>query len=507
MHTDGRLDSDNCYRAVLARDGRFDGRVFTAVTTTGIYCRPSCPSRTPLRANVRFYSTAAAAVAAGFRACRRCRPDSLPGSREWDHRGDLVARALRLVAAGEVDERGVSGLAGRLAVSERHLHRSLVAEVGVGPLALARTRRAQTARLLIDQTGLSMTEIAFAAGFSSIRQFNDVIREEFARTPSELRAAVGRSSAGSVGSPVGSLSSPLAGALVLRLRAREPFAAGPLLAFLAARAVDGVELADASGYQRVVRTPHGLGLVGVVPGTSGAVGATVRLMLPDLSDLGTVVAGVRRLFDLDAEPDEVDDVLAGDPSMAPLVARIRGIRVPGAVDGYEIAVRAVLGQQVSLGAARTFAARLVAELGERVPDPSGALTSAFPTAAAVATAGTELRGLGLTGSRAATLAELSARVASGDLCLDPGADRAEARAGLHAIPGIGPWTVEYVAMRALSDPDAWPATDLVLKRRSLELGLDPEAAMFKPWRAYAAMQLWQPIGQPPTQSTVSEEMS
>ncbi|MFI5100806.1 MAG: bifunctional transcriptional activator/DNA repair enzyme AdaA, partial [Actinomycetes bacterium] len=242
--TDRSVEEDTWYRAVQARDGRFDGRVFTAVLTTGIYCRPSCPSRTPLRQNVRFYPNAAAAVAAGFRACRRCRPDALPGSRAWDHRGDLVARALRLIAAGEVDGHGVAGLAGRLSVSERHLHRILVAEVGVGPLALARTRRAQTARLLVDQTGLSMTDIAFAAGFASVRQFNDVMRTEFGCPPSELRRA-----------PVGSVSGDAGtGGLVLRLVHREPYGAREVFGFLGTRAVAGVEEVDGAGLRRVVGT-------------------------------------------------------------------------------------------------------------------------------------------------------------------------------------------------------------------------------------------------------------
>jgi len=464
-------DADTSYRAVVARDARFDGRVFTAVLTTGIYCRPSCPSRLPLRPNVRFYSSAAAAVASGFRACKRCRPDALPGSRAWDHRGDLVARALRLIAAGEVDEHGVAGLARRLAVSERHLHRSVVAEVGVGPLALARTRRAQTARLLIDQTALTMSEVAFAAGFSSIRQFNDVMRAEFAVVPSSLRR------------PGGAADGQTGGQLVLRLVHREPYQAASIFGFLAARAVAGVEDAGHTAYSRVVTTAHGPGVVSLAAGSAHLI---ARLSIPDLSDLGGVVARLRRLFDLDADPIAVDDVLGADPLLAPLVSARPGLRVPGAVDGFEIAVRAVLGQQVSVAGARTLAGRLCGAFGEPLAEPSGPLTHAFPTAEAVA--GADLDGLGLTGGRVRALRALATEVASGRLVLDPGADREGAQAGLLAVPGIGPWTAGYVAMRALGDPDGWPEADLILRRWVSAHAAEP--ARWRPWRAYAAMHLW-----------------
>jgi AraC family transcriptional regulator, regulatory protein of adaptative response / DNA-3-methyladenine glycosylase II len=471
-------EQDTWYRAVQARDARFDGQVFTAVLTTGIYCRPSCPSRTPLRPNVRFYPSAAAAVAAGFRACRRCRPDALPGSRAWDHRGDLVARALRLIAAGEVDEHGVSGLAGRLSVSERHLHRSLVAEVGVGPLALARTRRAQTARLLVDQTGLSMTDVAFAAGFASVRQFNDVMRAEFGCAPSELRRAPAVA-------PAGSASNPGTGGLVLRLLHREPYRAGETLSFLAGRAVAGVEEALPSGFRRLVPTRHGPATVEVTP-AAGHV--TTRLRLPDLSDLGTVVAAVRRLLDLDADPLAIDAVLGADPAMAPLVEARPGLRVPGSVDGFELGVRAVVGQQVSVAGARTLLGRLVVAYGTPLDEPDGALTTAFPTAEQMAAADLDGAALGLTGARVRALRALAVEVAEGRLSLDPGGDRALARAQLTALPGVGTWTAEYVAMRALADPDAWPETDLVVRRRLAARGADPQR--WRPWRAYGVLHLW-----------------
>jgi AraC family transcriptional regulator of adaptative response / DNA-3-methyladenine glycosylase II len=428
---------------------------------------------------VRFYPNAAAAVAAGFRACKRCRPDALPGSRAWDHRGDLVARALRLIAAGEIDEHGVRGLASRLCVSERHLHRSLVAEVGVGPLALARTRRAQTARLLVDETALTMTDVAFAAGFASIRQFNDVMREEFGCPPSDLRHRE-RPTVGGV--------QPASAGLVLRLVHREPYASAPLLGFLAARAVPGVEEAgDPAAYRRVVGTPHGLAVVTLEP----AVGHVLaRLALPDLADLGALVARLRRLLDLDADPAAVDGVLAADPALAPLVAERPGLRVPGAVDGFELAVRAILGQQVSVAGARTLAGRLVRAYGAPLAEPSGALEWGFPTAAAVAEA--DLAGLGLTGGRVRALRALGAEVAAGRLELGPGADREETRARLLALPGVGPWTVEYIAMRALADPDAWPSTDLVLRRELAARGAAPQR--WRPWRAYGALHLWAGAG-------------
>ena len=473
--TTSEWDVEAWHRAVDSRDPRFDGRVFLGVTSTGIYCRPSCPARRPKRDNRRFYRTPGAAVAAGFRACRLCRPDALPGSREWDHRGDLAGRALRLIAAGAVDEQGVAGLARRLAVSERHLHRTLVTEVGAGPLSLARTRRAQTARLLIDQTPLPMVDVAFAAGFASLRQFNDVMRAEFGCPPSQLRRR---------SDPEAAARAP-GGGLVLRLVHREPFAAGPLLGFLAARAIPGVEVGDGGGLRRVVATPGGAAVVSVQP-MPGAGHVLAEVRLPRLSDLAGVVAGLRRLLDLDAEPDAVDAVLGAEPALVGLVAARPGLRVPGSVDGFELAVRAVLGQQVSVAGARTLAGRLVAAFGEPLSEPEDGLTAAFPVAEALADA--DLGSVGLTGARQRALRELSAAVAAGELRLDAGADRAETRARLLDVPGVGPWTVEYVAMRALADPDAWPATDLVLRREVQRHGLQPDR--LRPWRSYVALHLW-----------------
>ena len=462
MHT----DHETCYRAVSSRDARFDGRFVTAVRTTGIYCRPSCPAQTPKRENVTFYPCAAAAVAAGYRACKRCRPEAAPGSREWDVRGDLAARALRAIAAGVADgDGGVPALARSLHVSERHLHRVLVAEVGAGPLALARTRRAQTARLLVDATSLALSTIAFTAGFSSIRQFNATMREQFGMSPSELRRRRGPEIAG-------------AGALTLRLAVRQPFAADALLGWLRLHLVPGVEEVAGSSYRRVLPTGS------VVTLDITAEGVTASLRVDDLRRLTDTVARCRRMVDADADPEAVDAVLSRDRMLAPLLARRPGLRVPGAADGFELLVRTVLAQQVSVSAAHTFAGRLVEAYGKPLDAQDGSLVARFPDATALADASYD--GIGLTTSRVRTLRAVAGAVASGDLALDPAADRDDTRGRLLDLPGIGPWTVEYVAMRALADPDAFPASDLVLRRRTS--AVDPNA--WQPWRAYAAMHLW-----------------
>jgi AraC family transcriptional regulator, regulatory protein of adaptative response / DNA-3-methyladenine glycosylase II len=496
-------DFERCYRALRSRDARFDGWFVTAVTSTGIYCRPSCPAMTPRRENVRFLRSAAAAQRAGFRACKRCRPDASPGSPEWNARADVVGRAMRLIADGCVDREGVAGLAARLGYSERHLNRQLVAEVGAGPLALARAQRAQSARLLIETTALPFTDVAFAAGFPSIRQFNETVREVFATTPTELRrGAAGRNGASPGprrrgtgaderrnGSAPGAMT-----ALALRLRYRAPFDAAGLLGFLGARAVPGVEAWDGATYRRVLSLPHGPGIAELAPAADGD-HVRCELRLADLRDLGAAVQRCRRLLDLDADPVAVAEALGADALLGAQVRAEPGRRVPGAVDGAELAVRAVLGQQVSVAGARTLAGRLTAALGAPLDAADGALTHAFPTAAAIAAADPEA--LGLTRARARALIGLCAALAVGDLDLDPGADREEARAKLLALPGIGPWTAEYVAMRALGDPDAFPATDLGIRRALERAGHagDPKAVVtlaerWRPWRAYAVQHLW-----------------
>jgi AraC family transcriptional regulator, regulatory protein of adaptative response / DNA-3-methyladenine glycosylase II len=459
-------DHDRCYRAVASRDARFDGRFVTAVTTTGIYCRPSCPAQTPKRENVRFYPCAAAAVAAGFRACKRCRPEAAPGSREWDLRGDLAARALRAIAAGAIDgDAGVPALASALHVSERHLHRVLVAEVGAGPLALARTRRAQTARLLLDATDLPISEIAFTAGFASLRQFNDTMREHFAMTPREIRQR-----------PSKHLDST--GSLTLRLTYRLPYALDSMLGWLRLHLVAGISELDGATLRRVL--PSG----SVVAMQIGQDAINLTTSVDDVRTLPDTVARCRRMLDADADPIAVDATLAEDPQLAPLVAARPGVRVPGAPDGFELVVVTVLAQQVSVAAAHTFARRLVDAYGKPLDAPSGSLTARFPTSEVLAEASYD--GIGLTGGRIKTLRAVATAHAAGEMTLDPSADRADTRARLLALPGIGPWTADYVAMRALGDPDAFPATDLVLRRKATDM--TPER--WRPWRAYAAMHLW-----------------
>jgi AraC family transcriptional regulator of adaptative response / DNA-3-methyladenine glycosylase II len=461
------LDFEHCYRAVASRDRRFDGWFVTAVRSTGIYCRPSCPAITPKRRNVTFYPSAAAAQRGGFRACRRCRPDAAPGSPEWDVRADVVGRAMRLIGDGVVDREGVPGLAGRLGYTERHLHRMLTGELGAGPLALARAQRAQTARILIESTDLGLAEIAFAAGFGSVRQFNDTIREVFGVAPSVLRNAKRRTTE--------------AGTLTLRLAYRPPLHADALLEFLAARAIPGVEEAELRSYSRALRLPHGRADVTLTP-RDGYFEA--QLGLADLRDLAPAVARCRRLLDLDADPVAVDETLSQDPVLAPLVAKEPGIRVPRAVDGFEIAVRAVVGQQVSVAGARKVLSRLV-------PGGSGP----FPDAATVAELPDEA--FTMPAARRETLRKLARAVVDGELVLHEGADRAGTEAALRTIPGIGAWTAGYVAMRALGDPDVFLPTDLAVRRAAGRLGLptdpaalDEYAQRWRPWRSYAVLRLW-----------------
>ncbi|MGH9189432.1 MAG: Ada metal-binding domain-containing protein [Acidimicrobiales bacterium] len=479
------LDDERCYRAIRSRDPRFDGWFYTAVTTTGIYCRPSCPATTPRRANVRFFPSSAAAHQAGFRACKRCLPDATPGSPEWNARADVVGRAMRLVADGIVDREGVGGLSRRLGYSERHLNRLLVNEVGAGPLALARAQRTQTARALMQATDLSAADVAFAAGFASVRQFNATVRDVYGCTPVQLRA--GRPDGSG---PAGDVVPAAPGRLILRLPHREPIDGPRLLGFLRSRAVPGVEEAPAGGgFRRVLDLPHGAGVVEV--GTDLRAG----LILEDLRDLPAAVSRTRRLLDLDADPVAVDGFLGADPVLGPAVRRRPGLRAPGAVDGAEMAVRAVMGQQVSVAGARALAGRLALAFGRPLGTPSGTLTHRFPDAAALA--GADAAAMALPGSRAAAVVALATAVADGRIGLDPGADRDEASARLLELPGIGGWTVAYVRMRAFGDPDSFLPTDRGVRRGLAALGQDcrPRSAAglamrWRPWRSYATHHLW-----------------
>jgi AraC family transcriptional regulator of adaptative response / DNA-3-methyladenine glycosylase II len=474
------LDFERCYRAVDSRDQRFDGWFYTAVLTTGVYCRPSCPALTPKRANVTFYPSAAAAQRAGFRACKRCRPDAAPGSPEWDVRADLVGRAMRLIGDGVVDREGVPGLASRLGYTERHLSRMLTAELGAGPLALARAQRAQTARILIETTDLGLAEIAFAAGFGSVRQFNDTILEVYAQPPGQLRERrpVPRSETGTIN---------------LRLAFRAPLHAGAILDFLELRALPGVEERVGDAYRRGLSLPHGTATVALRPADRW-VSATLRLS--DVRDLAPAVARCRRLFDLDADPVAVDGTLAADPSLTAAVRAEPGVRVPRAVDGFEMAVRAVVGQQVSVAGARTTLTRMIRAAGTAATGGADGIDlTGFPPAAVVADLPDAAFGMPV--ARRETVRALASAVADGKLDLEPGADRAESLARLTELPGIGAWTAGYVAMRAIGDPDVFLPTDLAARRGARALGLPDSpkalaehAERWRPWRSYALIRLW-----------------
>jgi AraC family transcriptional regulator of adaptative response / DNA-3-methyladenine glycosylase II len=478
--SDRPLDRESCYRAVKSRDRRFDGVFYTAVRTTGIYCRPSCPARTPGFHNVEFHPTAASAQAAGFRACKRCLPDATPGSPDWDVAADLAGRAMRLIGDGLVDREGVPGLARRLGYTPRHLNRLLTAELGAGPLALARARRAQTARVLVETTDLALTDVAFAAGFASVRQFNETVREVYDASPTELRGRRRRPRVAD-------------GRVEMRLAVRTPYAGRALLDFLARRAVPGVEVVEGDAYARTLDLPHGPGTVQVVLPDVAAAGetafATATFALSDLRDTAAAVERVRRLLDADCDPVAVGEVFAGDPVLGPSVRTLPGLRVPGHVDGPELAVRAVLGQQISVERARNLAGRLVEEHGRPVDTLVPGLTHLFPGPEALAAL--DPASLPMPRARGRALTGLATALTDGTVELDRGAERDAVRAALLDLPGIGPWTADYVALRALGDPDVFMATDLGI-RHALDAvpGAADRVEGWRPWRSYAQMYLW-----------------
>lgn len=475
------MSFDERYRAISARDPRFDGQFVTAVRTTGIYCRPSCPARTPKSANVTFYSTSAAAHEAGYRACKRCLPEATPGSPAWNLRGDATARAMRLIASGVVEREGVRGLAGRLGYSSRHLTRLLTAELGAGPLALARAHRAHTARMLLVGTDMPIADVAFSAGFASVRQCNETIREVFEMTPGQLRAT--RRAA------PGAAEGAVQGAIDLLLPYRPPIDAAGLFAWMAARALPGVEVATSTSFSRNLRMPGGPARMQIHQDPTGAL--RLRAGVTRLGDLAPLVAIARRLFDLDADPGAIDDSLSSHPELAPLVARIPGIRMPGAADPHEMLIRAMVGQQITVAAARTALSALAEQLGERLDD--GGLL--FPTMAAIAEHGAEvLRG---PAARIRAITGAAAALADGSLTLTVGDDAAEQRAALLAMPGIGPWTADYVRMRVIGDPDVFLPGDVAVRAGAAASGLPGEAAPLTawaartaPWRSYLAAHLW-----------------
>ncbi|WP_227496948.1 DNA-3-methyladenine glycosylase 2 [Planctomonas psychrotolerans] len=491
------------YRAMSSRDARFDGQFITGVHSTGIYCRPSCPATTPRASNVSFYSTAAAAQRAGLRACKRCLPDAVPGSPEWNMRNDLAGRAMRLILDGTVEREGVPGLARQLGYTPRHLTRVLVAELGAGPQALARAHRASTARLLLLNTALPITEVAFASGFASVRSFNETISAVYERSPSELRAlrpvpaaTGGRGSAPSATAAVEAGSAPTT--ITLRLPARAPFDAEGIFGFLASHAALGMESGTADEFTQALRLPHGFATATLRRlGTEPAIECEARLEHVD--DLAPLVARVRRLFDLDADAEAIDAVLAADPALAASVRRTPGIRIPGSIDPHATLFRTVVGQQISVAAAVTTHGRLVQELGDPLPPGlAGTVTHVFPTAERIAEHGHEvLRG---PKRRIETMLHLAEQLASGALRVDTGVAADALHRSLVALPGIGPWTAGYASMRILGSPDVLLSSDLIVRQGAARLGLpdgiralEAHAGAWAPWRSYATLHLWRAI--------------
>jgi AraC family transcriptional regulator of adaptative response / DNA-3-methyladenine glycosylase II len=504
------------YRAISSRDARFDGQFIVGVHSTGIYCRPSCPAMTPRPENVSFYLTAAAAHDAGLRACKRCLPDAIPGSSQWDIRDDVAARSMRLISDGVVDREGVDGLASALGYTSRHLGRILVRELGAGPLALARAHRAQTARLLLTTTDLPVADVAFAAGFGSVRQFNDTIQAVYVTSPTEMRASSQprhsrRATSATPSAPSGSSHAtgtrhPDAGqivpgrresghpaALTLRLPAREPLDTAQLFGFLAERAIPGVEEGGPDHYARALSLPHGIATLAITPSRE-TTGIRCEVRVSDVADLAPLVSRIRRLFDLDADSRAIDEVLLRDPALRGGVLQHPGIRVPGSADPAETLFRALIGQQVSVAGARTTLARLADALGTPLDDAYG-FRRLFPTPAQLAEgAGRIIRG---PATRTATVVRVAERLAAGDLHLDVGQSREELEAHLQEIPGIGPWTAGYVSMRVLGSPDVLLVQDLALRAGAVRLGLPgtprglaERGSAWAPWRSYAGMHLW-----------------
>ena len=477
------LDHDACYRAISQRDARFDGRLFVGVKTTGIYCRPVCPARTPRAENVVFFPTAAAAQEAGFRPCLRCRPETAPDLGAWRGTSNTVSRALGLIELGALDAADVETLAGRLGVGERHLRRLFRQHLGASPIAVAQTRRVLLAKQLIHETRLPMIEIAFAAGFGSVRRFNETFQALFARPPGALRRAGAQEvSAG----PRGEVS--------LLMRYQPPYDWEATLQFLRLRAIPGVESVADGCYSRTIELDASQGTVSVRPGEGHALRATIRF--PKLSALPMIIARLRRVFDLAADPIAISAHLACDPALAPLVAARPGLRAPGAWDGFELAARAVLGQWAATPSATRLAARVAAAHGARLTEPDGDLAIAFPRPQALATA--DLRRLGLPARKAAALGAVAAAFLADPDLLGPSRELDDAVRNLRVIPGLGDRMARYIALRELREPDAFPAVDQAIARaltdprgrRPSPRDILARAELWRPWRAYAAQHLW-----------------
>ena len=476
------LDRTACYRAISTRDARFDGRLFVGVRTTGVYCRPICPARTPKLENVSFYPSAAAAQEAGLRPCLRCRPEASPELAVWRGTSNTVSRALALIEAGGLDEADVEGLANRLGVGARQLRRLFRQHVGASPIAVAQTRRVLLAKQLIHETALPMAEVALASGFNSVRRFNETFLEMFGRSPATLRHARG--------------GQREPGELSVRLAYRPPYDWDAMLAFLAARAIPGVETVTGSTYRRTIAIGGHSGVVSVAPADKNRINVSVRF--PNIAALPQVIARVRRVFDLAADPDAIGAHLSLDPVLAPLVSARPGLRVPGAWDGFELAVRAIFGQQITVPAATKLLGRLVEAHGEvlvAAGDGEG-LSHLFPTPARLAAA--DLSALGMPRARAMSVTSLAAALVADPMIFGRGASLEDAIGKLRSLPGIGEWTAQYIAMRELREPDAFPAADVGLLRamtsasgrRPSPAELMAQAERWRPWRAYAALHLW-----------------
>ena len=480
------LDDDACYRALQTRDARFDGRMFVAVRTTGIYCRPICPARTPNRENVTFYPTASAAQRAGYRPCLRCRPECSPDLAGWRGTSNTVSRALALIAEGVLDGEAVDALAERLGVGERQLRRLFKQHLGASPIAVAQTRRVLFAKQLIVETQMPLAEVALASGFGSIRRFNATFQALYDRPPRELRRsrlADGERSA--------------AAGISLILPYAPPYDWGAIIGFLANRAIAGIERIDGTTrYQRTVALDGAQGIVSVEPDDRRN-GLRVQIRFPRVQSIAAIVGRIRRVFDLSADPRSIGEHLSTDPLLAPMIAHRPGLRVPGAWDGFEVAIRAVLGQQITVTAARKLAAKMVAMFGDPLEAPAeGGLTHTFPTPDKIATS--DMRLLGMPAARAVALSSVSAAAAGDQHLFSPSQTLEAAIARLRSLRGIGEWTAQYIAMRALREPDAFPAADIGLMRALTQPGgIRPNAAAvlaraeaWRPWRAYAAQHLW-----------------
>jgi AraC family transcriptional regulator, regulatory protein of adaptative response / DNA-3-methyladenine glycosylase II len=491
------MDDDACYRAIETRDHRFDGRLFVAVKTTRVYCRPFCPAPTPKRKNVRFFPTAAAAQEAGFRPCLRCRPETAPELALWRGESNTVTRALTLIESGALDAASVEGLATRLGIGERQLRRLFRRYLGASPVSIAQTRRVLLAKQLIQDTQLPMTEVALAAGFGSIRRFNETFQQLYQRPPKALRRTR-------------AIEEP--GAVAVRLGYRPPYDWNAIIAFLRARAIPGVEAVSDQRYARTIAIGGVPGILVVEPAEENCLKATVRIA--NLQQLPTIVARVRRVFDLAADTVTIGTHLSQDPVLAPLVAARPGLRVPGAWDGFELAIRAVLGQQISVSAATMLAGKLVSAFGSPMADTrEQGLTHVFPTPQQLVEA--DLSVIGMPNARRMALASLAAAVVADPLIFGPRRSLDEAIAQLRSLAGIGEWTAQYIAMRELREPDAFPASDIGLLRAMCdERGERPSAAAllahaerWRPWRAYAALHLWASDPKPLTQAVTYDQQA